>query len=191
MAPNAPSHLPQPPPEVCAASAVGPDQPWELSHARPCPSLHCLQKGLSPRQPGRDRVIIHEVPTGTAGWVFNERVPPGWPSIPPPQKDIAEQWSLKGCRSPKSSHLPSSPWRWPVLLPASLAGVESGWGVGGRCGPGEGKPPHAPAATSHPHPGGSRRLRPPSRPRYPEPGEDAQSQTSPFLGLGAVVEQGS
>lgn len=86
MARNAPSHLPQPPPEVCAASAVGPDQPWELSHPRLCPSLHCLQKGLSPRQPGRDSVIIYEVPTGTAGWVFSERVPPGWPSTPPPER---------------------------------------------------------------------------------------------------------
>lgn len=184
MARNAPSHLPQPPPAQWVLTSPG----SSLIRGR---ALHCtVFRRVSLHGSLEGTVSFMKCPLGPlAGSSMSEFHQAG--PQPRPQKDIAEQWSLKGCRSPRSSHLPSSPWRRPVLLPASLAGVESGWGVGGRCGPGEGKPPHVPAATSHPHPGGSRWLRPPSHPRYPEPGEDAQSQTSPFSGLGAVVEQGS
>lgn len=137
LAPNIHTWPPsaRPRPGVSAAGAVAPGSTRRSLIQGPCPSLHCLQKDLSPCQPGRDSVIIYAVPTGTTGWAFTERVPSGWP-LPWPPETHCSAVVFEGLQEPQVFHLPPSfPWRQPTLLPASLTEVESGWGVGERCRP--------------------------------------------------------
>ena len=63
--------------------------------------------------------------------------------------------------------------------PPSLTGVESGCRGGGRHWPQRGKPPPSPQADAH------------SCPQDPEPGEDSQSQTPLFSGLGLPWSTGA
>ena len=123
---------------------VGPDQPPEASHLRLRPSLQKTLPHGSLEGTG-DSVIVYKVLAGTVCWAFTEQVPPGWPSTPAPRNTLqSTERSLKGCRNPRSSQLPSSSPEGG--RPASCISHWRGMWVrnGEGCGPGEGKSPPMP-----------------------------------------------